>query len=172
MPSSRLAGPLAACLLTLSAAPAAPADDKTPAPLTPAILAEARALRERALADDTAYDLVRSLTTEVGPRFAGTPGDAAAVAWALNALKSLGFANVRAEPVTVPRWVRGEARAEIVAPWPQPLVVAALGGSISTPPEGLEAEVVPVTTLDELKALRRRGAPARRRRRSSAPWRW
>jgi hypothetical protein len=155
MPSSRLAGPLAACLLTLSAAPAAPADDKTPAPLTPAILAEARALRERALADDTAYDLVRSLTTEVGPRFAGTPGDAAAVAWALNALKSLGFANVRAEPVTVPRWVRGEARAEIVAPWPQPLVVAALGGSISTPPEGLEAEVVPVTTLDELKALPR-----------------
>jgi Iap family predicted aminopeptidase len=98
---------------------------------------------------------VRSLTTEVGPRFAGTPGDAAAVAWALNALKSLGFANVRAEPVTVPRWVRGEARAEIVAPWPQPLVVAALGGSISTPPEGLEAEVVPVTTLDELKALPR-----------------
>ena len=154
-PPSRLAGPLAACLLAVSAP--VPAADTTPAaaPLAPAVLAEARALRERALGDDTAYDLVRSLTTEVGPRFAGTPGDAAAVAWAVNALKSLGFANVRAEPVTVPRWVRGEVRAEIVAPWPQPLAVAALGGSVATPPEGLEAEVVPVTTLDELKALPR-----------------
>jgi Zn-dependent M28 family amino/carboxypeptidase len=52
----------------------------------------------------------------------------------------------------VPRWIRGEARAEITAPWPQTLAVAALGGSIATPAEGIEAEVVPVTTLDELKA--------------------
>jgi hypothetical protein len=152
MPSSRLTGPLAAFLLALSAP--APASDPTSAatPLTPAVLAEARALRERALADDTAYDLVRSLTTEVGPRLAGTPGDAAAVAWALKALKSLGFSNVRAEPVTVPRWIRGEARAEITAPWPQTLAVTALGGSVATPPEGLEAEVVPVSSFEDLKA--------------------
>lgn len=119
-------------------------------PLAPAVLAEARALREQALADDTALDLVRSLTTEVGPRPAGSRADARAVAWAIARLKSLGFANVRAEPVTVPRWVRGEARAEIVAPWPQPLVVASLGGSIGTAAAGLEAEIVPVTNLAEL----------------------
>ncbi|TAK51006.1 MAG: peptidase M28 family protein [Gammaproteobacteria bacterium] len=107
-------------------------------------------MREQALADDTALDLVRSLTTEVGPRPAGSPADARAVAWAITRLKSLGFVNVRAEPVTVPRWVRGEARAEIVAPWPQPLVVASLGGSIGTAPAGLEAEIVPVTNLAEL----------------------
>ena len=35
-----------------------------------------RALQDRALADDTAYDLVHSLTSEVGPRLAGSPGDA------------------------------------------------------------------------------------------------
>ncbi|MBM5811300.1 MAG: M28 family peptidase [Gammaproteobacteria bacterium] len=119
-------------------------------PLAPAAQAEARALREKALADDTALDLVRSLTTEVGPRSAGSPGDARAVAWTVAKLKSLGFANVRAEPVTVPRWVRGEARAEITAPWPQPLAVTSLGGSLGTPPEGVEAEVVPVTTLADL----------------------
>ncbi len=141
---SRLAPGLAACLLTVTSYAAEP--------LTDAAVAEARALRERALADDTAYELIRSLTTEVGPRLAGSPGDARAVEWSVARLKALGFSNVRAEPVTVPRWVRGEARAEITAPWPQVLVVAALGGSIGTPAEGVEAEVVPVTTLEELKA--------------------
>jgi Zn-dependent M28 family amino/carboxypeptidase len=82
----------------------------------------------------------------------GSPGDARAVEWSVAKLKALGFSNVRAEPVTVPRWIRGEARAEITAPWPQTLAVAALGGSIATPAGGIEAEVVPVTTLDELKA--------------------
>ena len=62
MSLARFAGALAACLLVLSA---------TAEPLDEAALAEARALRERALADDTAYELARSLTTEVGPRLAG-----------------------------------------------------------------------------------------------------
>jgi acetylornithine deacetylase/succinyl-diaminopimelate desuccinylase-like protein len=144
MPLLRLAGGCAACLLTLTSYAAEP--------LSAAALLEARALRERALADDTAYELIRSLTTEVGPRLAGSPGDARAVAWSVSKLEALGFSNVRAEPVTVPRWLRGEARAEITAPWPQTLAVAALGGSVGTPAEGIEAEVVPVTTLEELKA--------------------
>ena len=139
----RFGSGFAACLLAFTSLAAEPFSD--------AALAEARALRERALADDTAYELTRSLTTEVGPRLAGSPGDARAVAWAVAKLQSLGFANVRAEPVTVPRWIRGEARAEIVAPWPQPLVVAALGGSVGTPAGGVEAEVVPVASLEDLK---------------------
>ena len=65
MSFARLGGGLAACLFAVVCF-AAP-------PLSPAALAEARALRERALADDTAYELVRSLTTEVAPprRLAG-----------------------------------------------------------------------------------------------------
>ena len=74
MSPARIAAGLAACLFVLSAAAE---------PLSEAALAEARALRERALADDTAYELVRSLTTEVGPRLPGSPGDARAVAWSL-----------------------------------------------------------------------------------------
>jgi carboxypeptidase Q len=73
----------------------------------------------------------------------------------MRTLKTLGFQNVRAEPVTVPRWIRGEARAEIVAPWPQPLVATSLGGSVGTPPEGIEAEVVPITTFEDLKSMPR-----------------
>jgi len=113
-------------------------------------LEQARALRERCLVDDTGYELLRSLTRQVGPRLAGSPGDARAVAWALERLRALGFKNVHAEPVTVPHWIRGTCSAELVSPWPQQLAAAALGGSVGTPDAGLEAEVVPVTNLDEL----------------------
>src|SRR5689334_8430822 len=71
-----------------------------------------RTLRERALADDTAYDTVRSLTTDVGPRLAGSAGDAKAVAWAMERLTALGFKNVVKEPVTVPHWDRGTLTLE------------------------------------------------------------
>jgi len=118
--------------------------------LSPALVERARTVRDRALVDDTAYQCLRSLTTEVGPRMAGSPGDARAVAWALAKLKALGFQNVRSEPVLVPHWIRGEAKVEIVSPWPQSLIVTALGGSVATPPEGIEAEVVAVRSLDEL----------------------
>ena len=118
-------------------------------------LDQARAIRERALSDDVAYELLRSLTTEVGPRSAGSPGDGRAVSWALARLKALGFKNVHAESVTVSHWIRGEAQAEITAPWPQPLLPVALGGSAATPPGGIEAEVVPVTSLGELAATPR-----------------
>ncbi len=118
-----------------------------------AIAATAAELRDRALADGRSYELVRSLTVEVGPRFAGTPGDRAGVEWALRKMRELGLANVRAEPVTVPRWVRGEERGEIVAPWPQKMVLTALGGSVGTPEEGVEAAVVEVASLEALEAL-------------------
>jgi Zn-dependent M28 family amino/carboxypeptidase len=113
-------------------------------------LDQARELRERALGDDTGYETLRSLTSRVGPRSAGSPGDARAVAWALAQLKALGLQNVHAEPVTVPHWIRGECQVDLVSPWPQHLVAAALGGSVATPEAGIEAEVVPVTNLDEL----------------------
>ena len=55
--------------------------EKSP-PFTRGDLDAAHTLRERALADTTGWQLVESLTTEVGARFAGSEGDRAAVAWA------------------------------------------------------------------------------------------
>ena len=97
--------------------------------------------------------LVRSLSDEVGPRLAGSPGDARAVAWALRTMRSMGLAAVRAEPVRVPHWERGVERGEIVAPYPHPVALTALGGSVGTAPEGVEAEVVEADSLEGLEAL-------------------
>ena len=144
---------LAAPALGASAPPASAPSAATNAPFTDAQLEEARLLRERSLVDDTGYETLRSLTREVGPRFAGSPGDARAVAWALARLRALGLKNVHAEPVTVPHWIRGTCSVELTSPWPQPLAAVALGGSVATPEAGLEAEVVPVTNLDELARI-------------------
>lgn len=117
-------------------------------------------LQRSLLSGRGAADLATELATEVGPRLAGTPGDRRAVAWALAKLTELRFEAVRAEPVTVPHWERGEAAAEIVAPFPQRLAIAALGGSRGTPEHGIEAEVVAtanLATLAELDPERVRG---------------
>lgn len=105
------------------------------------------------VAASPARELACALADQVGPRLAGSPGDAQAVAWAVAKMKELGLANVRTEPVKVVRWERGEASAELTAPFHKPLTVAALGGSTATPPGGVEAEVVRVGSLDELRAL-------------------
>jgi carboxypeptidase Q len=107
--------------------------------------------RARLLAEaDDAHAIAASLTTEVGPRFAGTEGDGRAVQWALRKLAGLGFQNVRAEPVVVPRWERGEILVELAG---ERLDAVALGGSVATPARGLEAEVVAVPTVEALEAL-------------------
>ena len=118
-----------------------------------AALAAVTGMQQRALAGDGAWEIVSSLVTEVGHRFAGSPADAAAVVWAEAKLRALGFPKVWTEPVTVPRWVRGEAAGEIVAPWPQTVHLLALGGSVGTPADGIEAEVVQVADVAALELL-------------------
>jgi carboxypeptidase Q len=133
----------------LIAAMLATAAPLSAAPLTPAEIAT---LRDAALEDDYAWDITEGLTTEVGPRLAGTEAEARARAWSVAKLKALGFANVRVETFDMPVWVRGEERAEILAPFPQPLVVAALGNSGATPPQGIDAELVGFDSVAALEA--------------------
>src|SRR3546814_2836439 len=97
-------------------------------------------------------DFTEGLTTEVGPRPAGTPQEARARDWTVAKLKSLGFSNVRAEPYTMPVWLRGHDEARVIAPFPQNLVLAALGNSASTPDKGIEGEVAYFPTLADLEA--------------------
>ena len=106
-------------------------------------------LRQRALDDDTAWKVTESLTTEVGPRMAGSEADPRAVAWAKAKFKALGFDKVYTEPVTFPKWERRGERAEVVGASAQPLHVTALGGS---PGGTVEGEVVRFPDLAALKA--------------------
>ncbi|TMJ19175.1 MAG: M20/M25/M40 family metallo-hydrolase [Alphaproteobacteria bacterium] len=111
------------------------------------------ALRDAALNGDTiAWDMVEGLTTEIGQRQAGTEAEARARDWAVRHLTALGFSNVRVEPFDMPVWIRGEERAEIVSPFPQSLVITALGNSAATPARGIEAEIVAFDSVAALEA--------------------
>ena len=57
------------------------------------------------------------------------------------------------DPVRVPIWQRGKESAEIVTPAPRRLAVLGLGGTVATSPGGLTAEVVAVSSFDELFRL-------------------
>lgn len=70
--------------------------------LSPQTIQQAAELREQALKSDLAWDILESLTTEVGPRLAGSEADKAAVKWGVEKLTSLGFDKVWTEPVKIP----------------------------------------------------------------------
>jgi carboxypeptidase Q len=144
---------LALALLPALAFATPPIMPPGPPPAPPPVRELAAGLRDEALAhDEIAWDIVEGLTTEVGPRLAGTEGEERARQWAVRKLTELGFANVRVEPYDMPVWVRGEERAEIVAPFPQPLAITALGNSGATPARGMVAQVVGFEDFAALEA--------------------
>jgi len=131
----------------------------SPAPdAAAAATARLTSLVERALGDNQAIVTLRGLIDVAPKRLSGSPGAAAAVHWALVHMREQGLQNVRAEPCAVPCWQRGEERAELAGAAPQPLRVTALGGSINTPPDGVEAEVVEVRSFEQLQELGQRAA--------------
>lgn len=130
----RIAGFAALCLATTAAASIPPPPSAV----------------DRAQNDDIAWKITEDLTTEIGPRMAGTEAEAAARKWAVERLKAMGFQNVRDEPFTMPTWVRGEEEASLIAPFHnQPLAVTALGNSGSTGAKGLEGDVAYFASYDK-----------------------
>jgi len=130
------------------------------AALSPQLTRELIALREAALADDYAYRQVAHLTENIGPRPSGSPQAQQAAEYVAHELRELGL-EVRLEEARVPHWVRGAETAELIE-FPgqtpktsQKIVVTALGGSTSTPTEGISADVVVVRDFDQLTALGR-----------------
>src|SRR5688572_7504552 len=109
-------------------------------------------LIKAATADDFAWRRLAELTDTYGNRLSGSENLSRAIVWAAETMKKDGLENVRLEPVMVPRWVRGRESAEIVEPARHPLAILGLGGSIATPPAGVEGDVVVVNSFDELRS--------------------
>ena len=141
-------------LLAAAAAPALAQTSITTLP--PPVVEDSKvaALRDEALTNDHyAWDIVEGLTTEVGQRLAATEAEARARDWAVRRLTAMGFANVHIEPFDMPVWTRGAEGAEIISPFPQKLVVAALGYSGSTGPEGVTGQIAYFDSVDALRAV-------------------
>lgn len=107
---------------------------------------------DAARAGTQGYAIVEGLTTEVGQRLAGTEAEARARDWTVAKFKEIGLQNVRIEPFTIPGWERGVETATIVSPYPQQMLVTALGGSVATPLGGVTAEIAYFPTFQDLES--------------------
>ena len=117
-----------------------------------------------AQADQFAWDRLAELTDTYGQRISGSENLVRAIAWAQEAMQKDGLENVHTERVMVPRWVRGNESLEIVNPPHHVVPMLGLGGSVATPPAGVEAEVIVVSNGEELT---RRASTPRQDRASS-----
>jgi carboxypeptidase Q len=120
----------------------------------------ANRLMDAALADSLAFGRLTELVDRFGHRLSGSESLERALDWILAEMRSDGLENVRGEPVMVPHWVRGAESARLVEPRARELPMLGLGGSIGTPADGIEAEVLVVGSFEELE---RRAADARGR---------
>ena len=108
-----------------------------------------------ALADQDGYAKLSYLCDRIGNRISGSDSLNAAIEWAAAQMRRDGLENVATAPVKVPHWVRGREDAEMLKPVRHQLSMLGLGGSVATPPDGITAEVVPVSSFDALNALGR-----------------
>lgn len=120
--------------------------------LSPTAVKAATEIQAKALAGSGAYGFVESLTVGVGPRLAGSPAAKASHEWAQARFKELGLSNIKVEPFTVDGWERGVESATITTPVAHHLHIAALGHSVTTPPDGITAPIVRFDTLEDLEA--------------------
>ena len=120
--------------------------------------ANAGKLIAAAAADQFAWDRLAELTDTYGQRLSGSDNLNRAIAWAVETMKKDGLDNVHTERIMIPRWVRGNESLEIVNPPHHVIPMLGLGGSIATPAAGIEADVMVVSSGDELM---KRSAEAR-----------
>src|SRR5947208_3389391 len=116
----------------------------TPALFSSQTLSQLKQLQQAALESDYAYRQVAHLANNIGPRLSGSAQAAKAVEYVAGELKAIGC-EVQLEKAMVPHWVRGEEMAALVQ-FPgqvpnttQRIILCALGGSVATPKDGIEA---------------------------------
>ena len=112
-----------------------------------------------ALGDRESYELLRSLSKDVGQRLSGSEGAKKAVLWSKEVMENYGFDSVFLQEVMVPHWERGDYEECYYYENGEKINLSILGagGTVSTPVGGVTAEVVEVRSLDEVDMLGRDG---------------
>jgi hypothetical protein len=115
-----------------------------------------KTIYKNALTDGQSYQWLDYLSNEIGGRLSGSLNAEYAVEYTKSELQKLGLDRVWLQPVMVPKWVRGNPEFSFIETAPGktiPVNVCALGGSVSTPAQGLRATLIEVKGIEELEAL-------------------
>ncbi|NNL79209.1 MAG: M20/M25/M40 family metallo-hydrolase [Flavobacteriaceae bacterium] len=109
---------------------------------------------DASLTNGKSYEWLDHLSNRIGGRLSGSLNAERAVEYTRKELDSLGLDKVWLQPVMVPKWVRGTSEFAFIETEPGETLsvnICALGGSIATYVEGLKAEVVEVSGIEDLK---------------------
>lgn len=101
----------------------------------------AEELIEKALESDLGFEIVESLTTDIGPRLGGSEAEERARDWGVKLGKQLGFDKVSIEEFTMPFWDRGHLHISLTSPYKQDLYGTALGGGAPSE-KAINADIV------------------------------
>ncbi len=138
-----------------------PSPKPTPILYSEKTISQMQQIQQAALQSDYALKQTAYLSNNIGARLTGSAQAERAVQYVADEMRKLGL-DVRLQKLTVPHWVRGEERGELVEfngmarGTTQKVVLTTLGGSIATTPSGLIGEIVVVNSFDELEKLGRK----------------
>ena len=123
-----------------------------------------RRIADEILINGKAYDNLRHLTKQIGPRLAGSQGMVKAEQWGLNTMQESGPDKAWLQECMVPHWIRGgKDEAGIItfqstangvgkSKMERKLEVIAIGNSIGTGPKAIIDNVVLVNSFEDLEA--------------------
>jgi carboxypeptidase Q len=140
---------IAVCgMMVLTVRPGYSSPDSTePGPAQDGTLKALSAIAGQGIMDSHAFDYLTELSDDIGARVTATAGANTAIAWGVEKMKAIGLSNVHTEKWQLANgWERVSADAELVSPIHRKLMVDSMGWVGSTPPGGVEAEVVEVNS--------------------------
>lgn len=117
-----------------------------------------RRIYTNALESDFAYEGLRYLSVEIGPRLCGSESSLKAIDFGESFFKKAGVDVVRRHKITGPNWESGNIAEAIVyfgKTQQKELSICPLGFSIPTPEKGIRADVIEVPDFDSLHKLGR-----------------
>lgn len=106
---------------------------------------------DEAMADATAFETLTYFVDTFGHRLSGSESLENSIDWIVSEMKKDGLDNIHTQDVMVPHWIRGEEYATLLSPRKKDLPMLGLGGSVGTPGEGIEAEVLVVSSFEDLQ---------------------
>jgi carboxypeptidase Q len=120
--------------------------------LTPEIRQQAERLINATSDSEVMWDRLLYFVDTYPQRLSGSSMLEESLDWIVDELKKDGFETVEEQPVNVPHWVRGNESLRMLAPLQRDLQMLGMGNSVGTGPDGITAEVLVVSSFDELNA--------------------
>jgi carboxypeptidase Q len=113
-------------------------------------------LSDEIMNNGQAYENLRFLCKQVGPRLSGSANAQKAVVATEKMLKDAGADTVYLQPCLVPHWVRGDRETGFIQQGDgkkYELHLSAIGNSVGTGKKGIRSAVIEVNSFDELDRL-------------------